>query len=225
MYNIQFTRRNFWCINYVIYCSVRGLVDYLMLSWVVDSRGCFDFSRPIPHFFASRLELKPWWCLSVYVSYPIIFRQPLTLLISMLTIISQANTMEKFYIALSNSWSLEFSLHWAVGYAHVIFIVFFKLTCQWKFELVLYSSSNKYISTKLFDGSQWNSSDGKTHWYLWSSSSVGGWVMSPKLYPSADIGIKRSSDASITNFLCGSVRSLHIFIPRFWHWVGLVIGF
>ena len=42
--------------------------------------------------------------------------------------------------------------------------------------------------------------------------------MRPHLYPSVAIGMKRCSDAPITNFLCGSVGSSHMCIPKFWHW-------
>ena len=49
--------------------------------------------------------------------------------------------------------------------------------------------------------------------------------MIPKVYPSIEIGMKRSSGASIANFLCGSVGSSHICIPNFWHWFGFINDF
>ena len=68
---------------------------------------------------------------------------------------------------------------------------------QWKFELVLYSSSLEEISNKLFDGSQSNSYDRRIFWHSRSSSSVGRCVMSSQVDPYIFIGINRSSDASI----------------------------
>ena len=47
----------------------------------------------------------------------------------------------------------------------------------------------------------------------------------PQVYHSVSIGKKRSSDASITNFLCGSVGYLHLCIPNFRHWIGFISDF
>ena len=49
--------------------------------------------------------------------------------------------------------------------------------------------------------------------------------MIPKLYPPIAIGMKLSSENSITNFLCGSVGSLNICIPKFRHWFGFISDF
>ena len=49
--------------------------------------------------------------------------------------------------------------------------------------------------------------------------------MSLQVHPYITIGMKRSSDASITNLLCGSVGSLHIFYPKLWHWFGFISDF
>ena len=46
--------------------------------------------------------------------------------------------------------------------------------------------------------------------------------MSPQVDPYIFIGINRSHDASIPNFLCGSVGSLHICILIFCHWFGFI---
>ena len=59
-------------------------------------------------------------------------------------------------------------------------------------------------------------------WHSWISSSVGGCVTIPQVDTSIFLGINRSSDASINIFLCGSVRSLHIWIPNFQHWFDFV---
>ena len=49
--------------------------------------------------------------------------------------------------------------------------------------------------------------------------------MGPQVDPPIDIGTKRLYDASITNFLCCSVRSCHISIPKLWHWFGFISDF
>ena len=50
-------------------------------------------------------------------------------------------------------------------------------------------------------------------------------MMSPQFDPSIGNGMKRYYEASITNFLCGSVGSSHICIPNFWHWFGFISDF
>ena len=49
--------------------------------------------------------------------------------------------------------------------------------------------------------------------------------MIPQVDTSIAVGMKRSSNASITNFLCRSVDSSHICIPKCWHWFGFIIDF
>ena len=44
----------------------------------------------------------------------------------------------------------------------------------------------------------------------------------PQVYPSICIGIKRSPDSSIVNFLSGSVISLHICMPILQYWFLLI---
>ena len=46
-----------------------------------------------------------------------------------------------------------------------------------------------------------------------------------KFDPSIVIGMNRSSYASITNLLCGSVGSSHFCILDFWHWFGFISDF
>ena len=55
--------------------------------------------------------------------------------------------------------------------------------------------------------------------------SRGGCNMRPQVDPSIVIGMKRSYEASISNFLFGSVGSSHSFIPNFWHWFGFISDF
>ena len=49
--------------------------------------------------------------------------------------------------------------------------------------------------------------------------------MIPQVDNSIVIGVKRYYDASIPNFFFGSVSSLHICIPHFWHWFGFISSF
>ena len=49
--------------------------------------------------------------------------------------------------------------------------------------------------------------------------------MIPWVDTSIAIGMKRSSEASIPNFLCGSVGSLHIYIPNFRRLFGFISDF
>ena len=49
--------------------------------------------------------------------------------------------------------------------------------------------------------------------------------MVPQVDTSIAIWIKISPDALIANFLCGSVGSSHIFIPKFRHWIRLISDF
>ena len=141
----------------------------------------------------------------------------LLLVIDMSTIKSWYIPMKKIVIALSNSRIPYSSLHWIFGSGIGILLstIFIK---RWNFDIILYSSSVEENWNKLFDESQSNSYSRRIHWQSWSSWSVGWCMMSPQINPSVAIWMNRSSDASFPNFLCESVRLLHICIPNFWHW-------
>ena len=49
--------------------------------------------------------------------------------------------------------------------------------------------------------------------------------MIQQVHISIATGMKRYSDTSIPNFLCLSVDSLHICIPKFLHWFGFISDF
>ena len=49
--------------------------------------------------------------------------------------------------------------------------------------------------------------------------------MRPQVDPPIDIGMKRFSNSSIPNFLCGSFGPFHIYIPYFWHRFGFISDF
>ena len=49
--------------------------------------------------------------------------------------------------------------------------------------------------------------------------------MSPQVDSFISIGTKRSSDTSISSFLCGPFGSSHICIPNFWNWFGFISDF
>ena len=78
---------------------------------------------------------------------------------------------------------------------------------------------------KIFDGSQSHSYGRIILWTLCSRLSVVGCVTSPQADPYIFIGINRSSDSSILSFIYGSVGSLHIWIPNFWPWFGVISNF
>ena len=61
--------------------------------------------------------------------------------------------------------------------------------------------------------------------HSWRLLSVVGYEFTPQVDSYMSIGMKRFFEASITNFLCGSVGSLHIFIPIFWHWSRFISEF
>ena len=50
-------------------------------------------------------------------------------------------------------------------------------------------------------------------------------MTSPQVDNFITVGMKRSSDASTPNLLCGSVGSSHIFISNFWNWFGFISDF
>ena len=49
--------------------------------------------------------------------------------------------------------------------------------------------------------------------------------MIPQFYYLITIRINRSSDTSTPNFMGGSVGSIHICIPKFWHWFEFISDF
>ena len=180
VYNLQFKLHNLWDINPVLYCHVSGLIVDITLFFVVDSRVRFTLSRPMPNVFDSRSELRPQWCLSMYITYPLILLLTFTLRISLPNVKYWVRPMDMFFISQSNLWSPDLSLHWMVGSAHVMRLLM-RLMCLRKLELFLYSSSSGEISNKILDESQSNSSDSKIHWYSCISFSVVGWAMIPQV--------------------------------------------
>ena len=81
----------------------------------------------------------------------------------------------------------------------------------WSCTILLLHWRNSKI---FFDGSQSKSYDRRIFWHQWKSSSVGGCVASPQVDPSIFIGMNRYSDASIPRFLCGLVKSSHIWTSK-----------
>ena len=123
-------------------------------------------SKRITHLFASISALNPWWNLLVHVAYPVLIFWDLTLLISQSTAISCASKWKrleltcKIYQFLSYLCTEKFGVHKKCCF-------WMRLTCQWKFELFLYSYFSKNNSNTLFDRSNPNSFEVKIHWHPW----------------------------------------------------------
>ena len=94
------------CVCYdksVWYLLVKGSRDERIHSWVVAFNVSFDFSKPIHHFLANGSGVNGW-CLSfVIVAYPFLVIETLMFHIRLPTMISWANLIGTFTIALLKS--------------------------------------------------------------------------------------------------------------------------
>ena len=193
-------------------------------SWVVSLNVYFAFSKPIPHFLTNSSGVTKW-CLSFEIgAYFFLVIETLMFPIRFSTMISWANLIETFTIALSKSWmDISYWIYvtsWAQGFWLLMWLINLRLN-----TLLHLSSYIEDILRICFDGSQLCSSEIVMCRHVSIYSSVVYQVINPHVYSTINIGIRVLKYASIPIALCWLVRSSHIGTPKARHWLRFIIVF